>query len=349
MAGFAHPLRIAASAAPVLLLALNAGAAKAEMLPSPAASYPSASAALAYGSADRVASTLLAGGMSRLAAISAQQGSASLLPWTAPFVEPQAVINEERVKKMLSHMPGWELQGIRLTLAQPVFSYRQPDLIPAFMRGIVATPAASIPTAAILFPTAAPLKRDPVDTPRNGQPDIFGSVAMAVARTPLDGKWAAVAHSAPTAAVPANLLRSARAAQGLQQVELVNSWVNGRLRFVNDRQGGDSWASANQSLLRGAGDCEDYAIAKMQLLAAAGFERRAMFLVIARDLVRRADHAVLAVRIDGQLMVLDNMTDRVLPSSAVSDYRPIMSFNAFGQWTHGYRVKTPQPVQFAAR
>lgn len=344
MAGFAHPLRIAVSAAPALLLALNAGAAKAEMHLSPTP----ASGALAYGNADRVASTLLAGGMSRLAAISAQQGNASLAPWTAPFVEPQAVINEGHINSILAHMPGWELQGIRLSLAQPV-SYRQPDLMPAFMRGIVATPATSIPTAAILFPTAAPLKRDPVEPPRNGQPDIFGSVAMAVARTPLDGKWAAVAHSAPTAAVPASLLRSARSAQGLQQVELVNSWVNSRLHFVNDRQGGDSWASASQSLQRGAGDCEDYAIAKMQFLAAAGFDRRAMFLVIARDLVRRADHAVLAVRIDGQLMILDNMTDRVLPSSAVSDYRPIMSFNAFGRWTHGYRVKTPQPVQFAAR
>ena len=87
----------------------------------------------------------------------------------------------------------------------------------------------------------------------------------------------------------------------------------------------------------------------MQLLEAAGFDRHAMFLVIARDLVRQADHAVLAVRVGSDLMVLDNMTDRVLPSSEVSDYRPIMSFNAYGRWTHGYRVKTPQPVQFAAR
>ncbi len=344
MAGFAHPLRIAVSAAPALLLALNAGAARAEMHLSPT----SASSTLAYNNADRVASTLLAGGMSRLAAISAQQGNASLAPWTAPFVEPQAVINEGRIKNILAHMPGWELQGIRLSLAQPV-SYRQPDLMPAFMRGIVATPATNIPATSMLFPQAAPLKPQPADTPRNGQPDIFGSVAMAVARTSLDSKWAAVARSAPTAGIPANLLRSARMTQGLRQAELVNSWVNSRLRFVDDRQGGDRWASASQSLQRGAGDCEDYAITKMQLLAAAGFDRRAMFLVIARDLVRQADHAVLAVRIDGQLMVLDNMTDRVLPSSAVSDYRPIMSFNAFGRWTHGYRLNTPQPVRFAAR
>jgi predicted transglutaminase-like cysteine proteinase len=48
-------------------------------------------------------------------------------------------------------------------------------------------------------------------------------------------------------------------------------------------------------------------------------------------------------------MILDNMTDKVLPSSQVSDYRPILSFNAYGRWTHGYRVTKPQPVQFAAR
>ncbi len=348
MAGFAHPLRIAVSAAPALLLAVNAGAAQAEMHLSPARPA-STSGTLNYGNADRVASTLLAGGMSRLTAISAQQGSTSPLPWTAAFVEPQAIVNEGRIKKMLAHMPGWELQGIRLTLGQPAVSYRQPDLMPAFMRGFIAAPATSVQAAASILPETAPLPSQPVDAPRNGQPDIFGSVAMAVSRTPLDGKWAAVARSAPTASIPASLLRSARAAQGLQRIEMVNRWVNGRLRFVNDPQGGDVWTSAMQSLQRGAGDCEDYAIAKMQLLAAAGFDRRAMFLVIARDLVRRADHAVLAVRVDGQLMILDNMTDRVLPSSAVSDYRPIMSFNAFGRWTHGYRVSTPQPVQFAAR
>jgi predicted transglutaminase-like cysteine proteinase len=341
MSGFAPILRIAPRAAPVLLLTLQSGAAFAQA-PASAAVLSSTTSGAAYGQADRLASTLLAGGMSRLTAISAQQGSGSSLNWASPLAEPQAVVNGSRVKRMLSQMPGWELQGVRLMLNQSSLSYKQPDLVPAFMRGLMTAPAATF-----VMPKATPLPSAPA--PRAGQPDIFGSVAMAVSRTPLDDKWAAIARSASAPVITASFLRSARAAAGLQQVEMVNRWVNSRLRFADDQQGRDSWASASQSLQRGVGDCEDYAIAKMQLLEAAGFDRRAMFLVIARDLVRQADHAVLAVRLGHELLVLDNMTDRVLPSSAVSDYRPIMSFNAYGRWTHGYRVTTPHPVQFAAR
>ena len=36
---------------------------------------------------------------------------------------------------------------------------------------------------------------------------------------------------------------------------------------------------------RGRGDCEDYAIAKLQMLRAAGFEDRDLYLVIAKDLI----------------------------------------------------------------
>jgi predicted transglutaminase-like cysteine proteinase len=170
-------------------------------------------------------------------------------------------------------------------------------------------------------------------------------VALPITRTALDRKWASVAQPLAAKGLWSGLIQAAQGAGQLRQVEMVNSWVNQRLRFTDDR--GDSWASASQSLLRGSGDCEDYAIAKMKLLEAAGFDRHALFLVIARDLVRQADHAVLAVRIDDRLLILDNMTDRIIPSSEVGDYRPIMSFNAYGRWTHGYRV-APK-VQFAAR
>src|SRR3546814_9458497 len=101
------------------------------------------------------------------------------------------------------------------------------------------------------------------------------------------------------------MLNAARGSAAQQQVEMINSWVNGRLRFVDDGQGGDNWASAARTLQSGVGDCEDYAIAKMKLLVAAGFDRHSMLLVIARDLVRQADPAVLAVRIGGDLMILD--------------------------------------------
>ena len=347
MSGFAPTLRrIMRLATPALLLGSTSGGAMAQGAAAPLLiGTPSALGAQAYGNADRVASTLLAGGMSRLAAISAQQGGGITLPWSPP-VARQAVVNEKRMGDFRGKLPGWQLQGVQLALSGEAMSYRQPDLMPAFMRGLAPAPASPLSQS---LPSPAMSSPRPAQVPRDGQPDVFGSVAMAVSHTALDGKWASISPAIAGRGVWSGILQTARTAAPAQQVAMINSWVNHRLRFVDDAQGGDSWASASQSLGRGAGDCEDYAIAKMKLLEAAGFDRHAMFLVIARDLVRQADHAILAVRIGEDLMILDNMTDQLLPSSSVSDYRPIMSFNAFGRWTHGYRVKTPQPVQFAAR
>jgi predicted transglutaminase-like cysteine proteinase len=123
--------------------------------------------------------------------------------------------------------------------------------------------------------------------------------------------------------------------------------VNRRVRFTDDqRQFGraDVWSAANDTLQRGRGDCEDYAIAKLQMLRRAGISDRDLYLVIVRDLVRRADHAVLVVRAAGHMYVLDNGTDDILDSETVSDYRPVLTFAATGAWTHGYRVRSAPMV-----
>ena len=96
-------------------------------------------------------------------------------------------------------------------------------------------------------------------------------------------------------------------------VEAVNRYVNRRVRFTDDEQQfgrSDVWEAANETLRSGRGDCEDYAIAKLQMLRRAGLADRNLYLVIVKDLVRRADHAVLVVRAAGRMLVLDNGTDR---------------------------------------
>lgn len=202
---------------------------------------------------------------------------------------------------------------------------------------------------------AAPAIATTVKQPiRPGNPDVFGSVALAVSRTTLDDKWRPVAHAglAGRAGPWSAIVASARNLDRAAQVSAVNSWVNGRIDYVEDaRQYGavDYWASAAQSLTRGRGDCEDYAIAKMQILRALGVSADSMYLVIARDLVRRIDHAVLAVALNGDLMVLDNETNRILSSAELKDYKPLLSFNTTKRWTHGYRIETPAtPVRYAA-
>ncbi|MBK5264389.1 MAG: transglutaminase-like cysteine peptidase [Alphaproteobacteria bacterium] len=173
---------------------------------------------------------------------------------------------------------------------------------------------------------------------RPSGPDIFGSVALAVAATSLDARWRNVtAEPVDAQAGPwGGLIRQAAAQNSLIRLQLINNWVNARVAFVED-QADDQWANLAETITRGQGDCEDYAIAKMQLLESAGVPSDTLYLVIVTDMERHADHAVLAVREGNDMFILDNKTDRVLRSQDISDYRPIVSFSTQFAWTHGYR------------
>ena len=177
----------------------------------------------------------------------------------------------------------------------------------------------------------------------SGRPDVFGSVALAVGRTSLDRRWRAVARRGVGGAAAA-YAASLRGTSAAAKAEAVNRYVNQRVEFVDDsRQYGraDLWSAASETLRRGRGDCEDYAIAKLQMLRAAGIADRDLYLVVAKDLVRRSDHALLVVRAGGRMLVLDNGTDTILNADNPGDYRPVLTFAASGTWTHGYRRSMP--------
>ena len=196
------------------------------------------------------------------------------------------------------------------------------------------------PSADLLVPT---IMRGPVSVDR---PDVFNSVALPIGRTPLEARWSRVEHGAPDA--PASRFAASLGDRDpMRRLEAVNMYVNARVRFVDDSvQYGvaDYWAPAAQTLRRGKGDCEDFAIAKLAMLRSAGFAERDLYLVIAKDLVRRQDHAVAVARAGGKLWVLDSGTDQLLDSAEVQDYRPVLSFSAGHSWTHGYRRMTPPMV-----
>lgn len=183
----------------------------------------------------------------------------------------------------------------------------------------------------------------------SGRPDVFGSVALRVGHTPLDNRWHRVMHAGLTGPA-ADFAKSLRSLDEIGRLEAVNRYVNRRVRYAEDeRQYGrpDVWAAAGSTLRRGRGDCEDFAIVKFQMLRHANFSDRDLYLVIVKDLVRRADHAVVIVRSSGRMFMLDDGTDTVLDSDSVADYRPILTFAANGEWTHGYRT-TSKPINVAS-
>lgn len=204
--------------------------------------------------------------------------------------------------------------------------------------------------ALALVCAASPVSARPSVEHEGSRPDVFGSVALRVSSTPLDWRWREVARQDVDAASSLWARRLSGLAES-ERLKAVNRYVNSKIAFADDRvQFGqeDVWQPAGETLRRGRGDCEDYAIAKLQLLRAAGISESRLYLVIARDLVRRGEHAVLAVESGGELWILDNGTDEILNAREARDYRPVFSYSAGRSWTHGYRRKEPAaPVALA--
>jgi len=224
-----------------------------------------------------------------------------------------------------------------------------PSALAAIMASQSGYAAPAVPQQATLAPASYRLAPTPavlrtgaaLYTPAvlSGRPDVFGSVAVDIGTTKLDSRWRKV-ERAPVHGAAAGYAASLRDMDTVARADAVNRYVNHRVRFVDDsRQYGqnDLWSAAADTLRRGKGDCEDYAIAKMQMLRAAGIADRDLYLVILKDLVRRADHAVLVVRAGGRMLLLDNGTDVISDTETVRDYRPVLTFNSAGTWTHGYR------------
>ena len=274
---------------------------------------------------------ILGGAPSQLDLIMSQQGSsqaATANAFTAPMFVPASPISDTRVTA---------LSGVGAAGTGTAAGFVD--------RSALSSRESGAAGSGVRAPSALPFAPAPMLRPTNA-PDVFGSVAMPVRHTALDAKWHSVGRSDLGKGPWSALIRATSVMERTDRVAAVNHWVNARIRFASDvatQAKGDDWAGAARSLRSGRGDCEDYAIAKLQILRAMGFRDDELYLVIARDLVRRADHAVLAVRIDGAFAILDSETDELLDGKAAQDYRPIFSYSGNQAWVHGYRLPVPAP------
>ncbi len=195
---------------------------------------------------------------------------------------------------------------------------------------------------------ATPLTGMPSE-PTSRADEFLGTARVSIGTTPFNADWQRVSAARLAPASVAELA-GAPGASGIETLASVNRWANRRVEYADDitNYGSrDYWATASETLRSGRGDCEDYAILKYQALAALGFDRSRMFLTLARDLVRNADHAVLIVEVAGRHYMLDNATDVLLPANVGYDYRPTMSFNSETAWLHGYSRRASTMTQLS--
>ena len=94
-------------------------------------------------------------------------------------------------------------------------------------------------------------------------------------------------------------------AASLSDLAAVNIQVNDAISPQHD--GADIWSPD-----AAAGDCEDYALAKRQRLIALGWAPSQLLISVVEEPSQGA-HAVLIARTDQGDLVLDNLTDDILP------------------------------------
>lgn len=191
---------------------------------------------------------------------------------------------------------------------------------------------------------------------------VFASVAISAARLPANAKFRNSGLRDYTALFGADCdvaglsgcdtrfatrLRKATArAEGMgtaAMLALVNREVNLAMTYVPDSGNwgrGDYWANPSEMARKGAGDCEDFAIAKLWMLRALGLPADKLQIVVLSDVKRQVFHAVLVVHANGQSYVLDNLSENVRTDGAYPNYVPIMSFVGGKSYIHGFENRT---------
>lgn len=123
-----------------------------------------------------------------------------------------------------------------------------------------------------------------------------------------------------------SIVDAAHNRSGLALVGEVNRAVNLAIRPVSDQDQygvADIWASPLMTFGSGAGDCEDYAIAKYVALREAGMADADLRLVVVYNRPAHENHMVAAARVDGRWRILDNRTMRLVVDDEIADYTPL--------------------------
>jgi predicted transglutaminase-like cysteine proteinase len=129
------------------------------------------------------------------------------------------------------------------------------------------------------------------------------------------------------------IVDAARAREGRARFGEINRAINLAVKSVSDlAQHGeiDVWSSPLVTFSRGAGDCEDYAIAKFVGLRLAGIAPEDLRIVIMHDPVRGEDHAIAAARLDGRWLTLDNRRMALVEDTDARNYRPVFVLDRDG-------------------
>jgi predicted transglutaminase-like cysteine proteinase len=201
-------------------------------------------------------------------------------------------------------------------------------------------------------------------SPKLKSEEPFGLYATPVYNGGLLRKWVGVAHKLEDERVQLALcdgdrercvseaalkflriVDSGRQRDGRARISEVNHAINLAIRPMEDlAQWGkvDVWSSPLVTFNTGAGDCEDYAIAKYVALQMAGISAEDLRIVVVLDL-NGDGHAVASVRLDGHWLILDNQETAIVEDSNARVYRPRFVINESGVMEYSDTLSVSAP------
>ncbi len=217
----------------------------------------------------------------------------------------------------------------------------------------------------ILFGSTAELRAGTLLSPGAGalvrkSAEPFGVFAFAVSSGSLQQKWFALKDrldddmvqlalcdgdregcGSPAALKLLAIVDQARTRDGRARLGETNRAINLAIRAVDDGAE-DAWSSPLATFQRGAGDCEDYAIAKLAALRLAGIAAEDLRIVVVRDTRAGEVHAVAAARLDGHWLMLDNRRMAMVEDDNSRGYQPL-----FVLYQSAVMKYVDEPVRFS--
>ncbi|ODN66825.1 hypothetical protein A9E74_01522 [Methylophaga muralis] len=123
----------------------------------------------------------------------------------------------------------------------------------------------------------------------------------------------------------------------LEKLTAVNDFFNNNVMFVDDIvlwNQEDYWATPIEMLSLGAGDCEDYSIAKYFTLKQLGVNEDKLRITYVKAVNLNQAHMVLTYFENRRAipLVLDNLISEIQPANRRQDLIPVYSFNGTGLW-----------------
>jgi len=133
------------------------------------------------------------------------------------------------------------------------------------------------------------------------------------------------------------LMLTAKGLPEKEKLQQVNNFFNRRIDFVDDIYlwgANDYWATPLEFLSQGAGDCEDYSIAKYFTLKELGVPEKKMRITYVKALKLNQAHMVLTYFATPRAIpvVLDNLIPQIKSATQRKDLLPVYSFNGSGLW-----------------